>query len=158
MRQPLSNFIEVIQKDNLLAQFPDHDIYLWSNFGFNKTEDIDLIFVGDVTSELGEKVWELYCKYRKLLETPLDPTLYTSTKLFEHIPRFNKCTEDLYYFDEDIHRYKVWQHKNNEFHGREVEKVAEHLYKVKQVFARKDGKYKERHWTYPILLSDLFKL
>ena len=158
MRQPLSNFIEVIKKDDLIGQFPEHDIYLWSNFGFNETEDIDLKFVGNVTSELGEKVWELYCKYRKLLETPLDPTLYTSTKLFEHIPRFNTCTENLYYFDEDIHRYKVWKQKNNEFHGREVEKVSEHLYKVKQVFARKDGKYSNRHWTYPILLSDLIKL
>ena len=158
MRQPLSKFIEVIKKDDLIGQFPEHDIYLWSNFGFNETEDIDLKFVGNVTSELGERVWELYCKYRKLLETPLDPTLYTSTKLFEHIPRFNKCTEDLYYFDEDIHRYKVWEHKNNEFHGREVEKVSERLYKVKQIFARKDGKYTNRHWTYPILLSDLIKL
>lgn len=158
MRQPLSNFIEVIKKDDLIGQFPEHDIYLWSNFGFNETQDIDLKFVGNVTSELGERVWELYCKYRKLLETPLDPTLYTSTKLFEHIPRFNTCTEDLYYFNEDIHRYKVWRQKNNEFHGREVEKVSEHLYKVKQVFARKDGKYINRHWTYPILLSDLIKL
>ena len=95
MRQPLSNFIEVIKKDDLIGQFPEHDIYLWSNFGFNETEDIDLIFVGNVTTELGDKVWELYWKYRHLLETPLDPTLYTSTKLFEHIPRFNKCTEDL---------------------------------------------------------------
>lgn len=158
MHQPLSNFIEVIQKDNLLAQFPEHNIYLWSNFGFNETKDIDLIFVGDVTSEFGERVWKLYRKYRKLLETPLDPTLYTSTKLFEHIPRFNRCTEDLYYFNEDIHRYKVWPQKNNEFHGREVEKVSDYLYKVKQIFARKDGKYTNRHWTYPILLSDLIKL
>ena len=136
MHQPLSNFIEVIQKDNLLAQFPEHNIYLWSNFGFNETKDIDLIFVGDVTSEFGERVWKLYRKYRKLLETPLDPTLYTSTKLFEHIPRFNRCTEDLYYFNEDIHRYKVWPQKNNEFHGREVEKVSDYLYKVKQISAR----------------------
>ena len=158
MRQLLSNFVEIVKKDDLIGQFPEHDIYLWSNFGFNETQDIDLIFVGDITSEMGEKVWELYIKYRKLLETPLDPTLYTSTKLFEHIPRFNKCTKNLYYFNEDIHRYKVWPQKNNEFHGREVEKVASHLYKIKQIFARKDGKYKERHWTYPILLSDLFKL
>ena len=158
MHRPLSNFIEVIEKDNLIGQFPEHDIYLWSNFGFNETQDIDLKFVGNITPEFGERVWELYRKYRKLLETPLDPTLYTSTKLFEHIPRFNRCTEDLYYFNEDIHRYKLWPQKNNEFHGREVEKVSEYLYKVKQVFARKDGKYTNRHWTYPILLSDLIKL
>jgi len=158
MHQPLSDFIEVIKKDNLIQQFPEHDIYLWSNFGFNETQDIDLKFVGDINPELGKKVWELYRRYRKLLETPLDPTLYTSTKLFEHIPRFNRCTEDLYYFNEDIYRYKVWPQKNNEVHGRKVEKISDYLYKVKQIFAKKDGKYTNRHWTYPILLSDLIKL
>lgn len=71
MRQPLSNFIEVIKKDNLIAQFPEHDIYLWSNFGFNETQDIDLKFVGDINAELGEKVWKLYRRYRKLLELSL---------------------------------------------------------------------------------------
>lgn len=158
MRQQLNDFLKVIDKDKLITQFPEHDIYLWSNFGFNETEDIDLIFVGNITAEFGEKVWELYLKYRRLFDIPLDPALYTSTKLFEHIPRFNNCTEDLYYFNEDIYRYKVWPLANNKFHGRELEKVDEYLYKVKQIFARKDGKYKERHWTYPILLTDLIKL
>ena len=68
MRQPLSDFIEVINKDKLITQFPDHDIYLWSNFGFNETKDIDLIFVGDITPEFGVKVWKLWSKYLNLFD------------------------------------------------------------------------------------------
>ena len=68
------------------------------------------------------------------------------------------CVNRLYYFDEEITRYKLWRQKDNEYHGREVVEINPRLFKVTQIFARKDIKYKERKWTYPILLSDLIKL
>lgn len=138
--------------------FPDYEIYLWSNYGFNETSDIDLKFVGHVTPDLGEKLFDIFMEYRQYYKPYfLDPTMYEDTKLFEHIPRFNRCKDDIYYFDEEIIRYKCWPQKNNHYHGREVEQLDEHLYKVKQIFARKDGKYKNRDWTYPMLLNNYEK-
>jgi len=158
MRQQLSNFVEVIESDNLIEQFPDHDIYLWSNFGFNKTTDVDITVIGEVNSKIAEQCYDIFKKYRKLFPLYLDIVLSPNTNLFEHIPRFNECTDDIYYFDKEIIRYKLWEQKDNKYHGREVIKINDRLYKVTQIFARKDTKYKERKWTYPILLSDLIKL
>lgn len=52
MRQQLSDFLELVKEDNLLQQFSNHNIYIWSNFVLNESPDIDLQFVGEVTSEL----------------------------------------------------------------------------------------------------------
>ncbi len=59
MRQQLSNFLDLVKKDNLLQQFSNHHIYIWSNFVLNESPDIDLQFVGEVTPELGEVLWNL---------------------------------------------------------------------------------------------------
>lgn len=142
--------------NSVINRFSNYEIYLWSNYGFNNTEDFDLKFVGEVNSDLGNKLFELHVEFGDN-EILLDPTMYENTKIFEHIPRFNRCTEDIYYFNEEIIRYKCWPQKNNDYHGREVEQLDEHLYKVKQIFARKDGKYRDRDWTYPMLLSNYAK-
>ena len=138
---------------NIIPQFPDHEIYLWSNYGYNESRDIDLKFVGSVTPKIGKQLFDLFRSF----DIFLDVTMYENTKIFEHIPRFNRCTDDIYYFDEEIIRYKCWPQKNNDYHGREVEQIDEYLFKVKQIFARKDGKYKNRDWTYPMLLSNYEK-
>ena len=138
---------------DIIPQFPEHEIYLWSNYGFNDTPDIDLKFVGHVNSSISQQALALSRSFDKFL----DITFYENTKIFEHIPRFNRCTDDIYYFDEEIIRYKFWPQKNNEYHGREVEQIDECVFKIKQVFARKDGKYKNRDWTYPMLLSNYEK-
>ena len=142
--------------NSVINRFSNYEIYLWSNYGFNNTEDFDLKFVCEVNSDLGNKLFELHVEFGDN-EILLDPTMYENTKIFEHIPRFNRCGEDIYYFDEEIIRYKCWPQKNNDYHGREVEQLDKHLYKVKQVFARKDGKYRNRDWTYPMLLSNYAK-
>lgn len=144
------------QLNNILTEFSNYEIYLWSNYGFNETEDIDLKFVGEINGNLGEKLFRLF-QTSSTEKLKLDPTMYENTKIFEHIPRFNRCTDDIYYFDEEIIRYKCWPQKNNEYHGREVERLDKYLFKVKQIFARKDGKYKNRDWTYPMLLSNYEK-
>ena len=138
---------------SIIPQFPNHEIYLWSNYGFNETEDIDLKFVGDVSPLISQQIVDLPLSFTILL----DVTMYENTKIFEHIPRFNRCTDDVYYFDEEIIRYKTRPQKDNDYHGREVEQIDEYLFKVKQIFARKDGKYRNRNWTYPMLLSNYEK-
>jgi len=158
MRQQLNNFIELIKRDKLIEQFPNHDIYLMGNFPYNETTDVDITVIGEVTSEIAEQWYDIFNKYRSLFPLYLDIVLSPNTNLFKHISRFNECTDDIYYFDEEITRYKLWEQKDNEYHGREAIKISDKLYKVKQIFARKDIKYKERKWTYPILLSDLIKL
>jgi hypothetical protein len=142
---------------DIIPQFPEHEIYLWSNYGFNDTPDIDLKFVGDVNFLIGQQALALSRSFTKSNNIKLDITMYENTKIFEHIPRFNRCTDDIYYFNEEIIRYKFWPQIDNEYHGREVEQIDDCVYKVKQIFARKDGKYKNRNWTYPMLLSNYEK-
>lgn len=158
MHQQLNDFIDLIKSDKLIEQFPDHDIYLMGNFPYNETPDVDITIIGEVTPEIGKQVSDVRRKYKKLFPLPLDPVLSPNTNLFKHISRFNECTDDIYYFDEEITRYKLWPQKNNEYHGRKAIEINPKLHKVTQIFARKDIKYKERKWTYPILLSDLIKL
>lgn len=155
MRQQLSNFLNLVREDKLLHQFSDYDIYIWSNFILNESPDIDLQFVGKVTPELGEALWNLTWKYKKIFPYRLDPCMYSDTKIFQHIDKFNQSKKDIYYFDEEIIRYKCWNLKRNEYHGREVKQLDQRLYKIKQVFARKDGKYKTRNWPEAVLLKKL---
>lgn len=158
MRQDLNEFVDIIKSDKIIEKFPNHDIYLMGNFPFNETRDIDITIIGEVTTEIANQWYDIFWEYEEKYAYKLDPVLSPNTNLFKHISRFNECTDDIYYFDEEITRYKLWPQKDNEYHGREAVKISDRLYKVKQIFARKDIKYKERKWTYPILFSDLIKL
>jgi len=160
MHQALNDFLVKVKQLKLIERYPHHEIYLWSNFWLNEdTPDIDLKFVGEVSEEMGLSLRNFHKEW--IRHKPLDKrywidfTMYTDTKLFEHIPRFNRCKEDRYYFDEDIYRYKIWKLNRNEENGRELTQLSDNLFKVKQIFARKDTKYKDRDWTYPILLKNL---
>lgn len=159
MRQDLNEFVDIIKSENLIEKFPNHDIYLMGNFPFNETQDVDITIIGEVTTEIANKWYDIVVGFlEKGYDYKLDPVLSPNTNLFKHISRFNECNDDIYYFDEEITRYKLWPQIDNEYHGREAVKISDRLYKVKQIFARKDIKYKERKWTYPILFSDLIKL
>ena len=86
--------------NDILEKFSNHEIYIWSNYGFNPTSDLDLKFVGEVNGNIAESLW--YYHWENLEPIKLDITLYHDTKIIEHIPRINRCKRDIYYFDEEL--------------------------------------------------------
>jgi hypothetical protein len=153
MRKVLVDYLQLLKSKNLIERYPNHTIYMWSNFILNESPDVDIQFVGEVTPELALDLWELKIECYKQSPIPLDICMYPNTKLFEHIDRFNECTDDSYVFDEEIIRYKLRNYSYKD--QREVEYIAPFLYKTKQLSVRKDGKYKTQNWPQPILLKDL---
>ena len=53
---------------SIVPQFPNHEIYLWSNYGFNETKDIDLKFVGDVTPLISQQRVDFPFNYKTFLD------------------------------------------------------------------------------------------
>lgn len=154
-RKELVEYLNLIKERNVIERFPNHTIYMWSNFVLNESPDVDLQFVGEVNNDIGYKLQKLRFEMQKIIPTRLDIQMYENTKIFNHIDRFNQCTEATYVFDEEIVRYKTFDPKYSGHNGRKIERLDTWVWKITQIFARKDGKYKNRDWPQPILLTDL---
>ena len=152
----IRDFISYIHSVDLFNLFSNYEIYIWSNFGFDESKDIDLILIGEPTKDIGKSLYDL--KIDALPFHNLDITLLPNTKIFSYIPGFNKSKTN-YYFPEKITRYKITnRQKHQHDNGWVCTKHSEHLWKIEQTFARKDTKYKNRDWHYPMLLKNFIKL
>lgn len=155
MREELSNYLDLIRRKDIIGRYPNHTIYMWSNFVLNESPDVDLQFVGEVTEELAISLLNLKWEMEAEIPKTLDICMYENTKIFNHIDRFNACTDSVYIFDEEIIRYKCREPKNFGHNGREISRAGLNYWKIKQIFARRDGKYANRNWPQPELLTDL---
>ena len=147
------NFIKYIENHS----FDTYEVYIWSNFGFNSTGDIDLIFVGNITEDIGEKLYN-FQKDARANNLNIDITLLPDTRIFSYIPAFNQATTQ-YTFPEKIIRYKLCAMQKDQWdNGWKSTQHSKYLWKLEQRFARKDTKYKDRDWHYPMLLENFIKL
>ena len=152
----IRDFIKYTKSVNLFDTFSTYEIYIWSNFGFNTSKDIDLIFIGEPTETIGQSLYDL--KMNALPFHSLDITLLPDTRMFSYIPGFNKSLTN-YYFPEKIIRYKLGNmQKHQHDNGWICTEHSKHLWKIEQTFARKDTKYRDRDWHYPMLLENFIKL
>lgn len=149
----LHNFINYIENHS----FDTYEVYIWSNFGFNSTGDIDLIFVGKITEEIGKKLYN-FQEDARANNLNIDITLLPDTRIFSYIPAFNQATTR-YTFPEKIIRYKLCAMQGDQWdNGWKSTQHSKYLWKLEQRFARKDTKYKTRDWHYPMLLENFIKL
>ena len=155
MREELSNYLDLLRRKDIVGKYPDHTIYMWSNFVLNESPDVDLQFVGEVKEELAISLWDLRWELEAEIPKKVDIQMYENTRIFNHIDRFNACTDSVYICDEEIIRYKCREPKNFGHNGREISRAGNNYWKIKQIFARRDGKYATRNWPEPKLLTDL---
>lgn len=155
MRTEVSDYLDLIRRKDIVGRFPNHTIYMWSNFILNESPDVDLQFVGVVSDDLAKELFELRWEMEAEIPKTLDICMYENTNIFNHIDRFNACTDPTYVFDEEIIRYKTREPKDFGYNGRVITRLGDRLWKIKQIFARRDGKYLNRNWPQPELLTDL---
>lgn len=155
MREEVLNYLDLLRRKDIVGRYPNHTIYMWSNFVLNESPDVDLQFVGEVTEDFAASLWDLRWELEKEIPKRVDICMYENTKIFNHIDRFNACTDSTYVFDEEIIRYKNRRPEDFGYLGREISRAGENYWKIKQIFARRDGKYANRNWPEPKLLTDL---
>lgn len=143
MSPNIDDFLECLQDYDFLSVFDKCETYLWSNFPFNPTNDIDIVFIGKLTKDLEYKIadfkryaWENYT-------IKIDECIMEDTKLFAHIEEYNRTGE--------------MSHSNIIKHRLDKE------YKlIKQISTGVNNKYKWRfgklHLRYPILIADFLNL
>ena len=86
----IDKFILCLEKYNFLQVFNKWETYLWSNFPYNYTWDVDIMFIGEPTEELGEKIIDFkeFCKIES--EIKIDEQVFEDTKVFSHIEEYNR--------------------------------------------------------------------
>lgn len=155
MRTEVLEYLDLIRRKDIVGRYPNHTIYMWSNFILNESPDVDLQFVGPINNEVANSLFELKWEMQAEISTPLDICMYENTNIFNHIDRFNACTDSVYTFDEEILRYKTREPTDFGYNGRVITQLGDRLWKIKQIFARRNGKYANRDWPQPKLLTDL---
>jgi len=143
MRPNIDDFLECLHDYDFINVFDKWETYLWSNFPFNPTKDVDIMFIGELTKELEHKIVS-FRKYAKdNYNMKIDECILKDTKLFAHIEEYNRTGE--------------MSHSNIIKHRLDQDNKL-----IKQISTGVNDKYKWRygklHLRYPILIKDFINL
>ena len=142
-----------MEEYNFLKVFNKWETYLWSNFPYNHTWDIDMIFIGEPTEELGEKIIDFQKYVTDKAEMKIDEQVFEDTKVFSHIEEYGRLGE--MQFDGSIIKYKTvkQEHRNPVYHNK-------HFWKYNLTSMNEKNKFKvgKANLHYPILIEDFIQL
>ena len=149
----IDKFILCLEEYKFLDVFNKWETYLWSNFPYNYTWDIDIMFIGEPTEELGEKIIDFRKYVMDKTEMKIDEQVFEDTKVFKHIEDYNR-TGDMN-FDSSIVKYKTKMHNH-----RGPEKFNKHFWKYTLTSMNEKNKFNvgKTNLHYPILIEDFIKL
>ena len=149
----IDKFILCLEEYNFLEVFNKWETYLWSNFPYNYTWDIDMMFIGEPTEELGEKIIDFQKYVKDKTEMKIDEQVFEDTKVFSHIEEYGRLGE--MQFDGSIVKYKTKMHSH-----RGPEKFNKHFWKYNLTSMSEKNKFKvgKANLHYPILIEDFIKL
>ena len=142
-----------MEEYNFLKVFNKWETYLWSNFPYNHTWDIDMIFIGEPTEELGEKIIDFQKYVKDKAEMKIDEQVFEDTKVFSHIEEYGRLGE--MQFDGSIIKYKTvkQEHRNPVYYNK-------HFWKYNLTSMNEKNKFKvgKANLHYPILIEDFIQL
>jgi len=149
----IDKFILCLEEYKFLEVFNNWETYLWSNFPYNYTRDIDIMFIGEPTEELGEKIIDFQKYVMDKTEIKIDEQVFEDTKVFKHIEDYNR-TGDMN-FDGSIVKYKTKIHNH-----RGPEKFNKYFWKYTLTSMNEKNKFRagKANLHYPILIEDFIKL
>ena len=149
----IDKFILCLEEYDFLNVFNKWETYLWSNFPINYTRDIDIIFIGEPTEELGEKIIDFQQWVRDKYEMKIDEQVFENTKVFRHIEEYGRL--GYMDFDGSIVKYKTKIHNH-----RGPEKFNKYFWKYTLTSMNEKNKFKvgKANLHYPILIEDFIKL
>ena len=152
----IDKFIQCVKDYNLIEIFNDCEIYLWSNFPFNATKDIDIILIGEPTNSLGKRVKDFkeYCVGKCMT---IDIQVFKDTKVFAGIEEYNR-TGDMNL--SNIEKYKLEEHPSNRIYRERPRKINDYFweFKLQGVNNKYKWRYGKLNLHYPIEIKDFIKL
>jgi len=157
MRPNIDTFIECLEEYNFLEVFNKWETYLWSNFPYNYTWDIDIIFIGEPTEELGEKIIDFQKYVKDKYDMKIDEQVFKDTKVFAHIEEYNRTGDmDL----SKIIKYKTKEVNSPRIYKAEPKKINKYFWKFELLSANEKYKFRAGRLNlhYPILIEDFIKL
>ena len=112
-----------------------------------------MIFIGEPTEELGEKIIDFQKYVKDKAEMKIDEQVFEDTKVFSHIEEYGRLGE--MQFDGSIVKYKTKMHSH-----RGPEKFNKHFWKYNLTSMNEKNKFKvgKANLHYPILIEDFIQL
>ena len=149
----IDNFILCLKEYKFLEVFDKWETYLWSNFPFNYTWDIDVIFIGEPSEELGKKIFDFQKYVQDKYDMKIDEQVFENTQVFKHIVNYNNTGDML--FDGSISKFKTvkHEHRNPIYYNKYFWK-----YILKDTSVKNKFKAGKANMHYPILIEDFIKL
>jgi len=153
----IDKFILCLEEYNFLQAFDKWETYLWSNFPYNFTWDVDIMFIGEPSEELGEKIINfknyVYDNYGMVI----DEQVFEDTKVFSHIEEYNRTGDmDL----SNIVKYKTEKINSPRIYKSEPKKINKYFWKFDLIGVNEKYKFRagKANLHYPILMEDFIKL
>tara|TARA_B110000858_G_C17592522_1_gene376348 strand:- start:85 stop:684 length:600 start_codon:yes stop_codon:yes gene_type:complete len=154
---PISTFIDTLERYDFLEKFNDVEVYIWSNFPINPTRDIDLMFIGEPTEDLGKRIQEFQSFASKQKCLKIDEQVFKDTRVFRHIEEYNRLGDIEF---DSIVKYKMREINSPRIYKTPPVKINDYFWKFELVGINE--KYKSRvgklNLHYPILIQDFMQL
>lgn len=149
----IDKFILCLEEYKFLEVFDQWETYLCSNFPYNFTWDIDIIFIGEPSEELGEKILDFQKYVKDKYDMKIDEQVYENTQMFKHIVNYNSTGDML--FDGSLLKFKTvkHEHRNPIYYNKYFWK-----YVLKDMSVKNKFKAGKANMHYPILIEDFIQL
>ena len=156
MRPKIDTFIECLKEYDFLTVFDKWETYLWSNFPYNCTWDIDIVFIGDPSEELGEKIIDFQKYVKTKTNMKIDEQVFKDTKVFSYIPEMNKGDIEF----KNVFKYKTKELNSPRIYRDEPKKVNKYFWEFSLLGLNEKCKFRhgKTNIHYPILIEDFMKL
>jgi len=156
MLPKVDEFILCLKEYKFLKVFDKWETYLWSNFPYNYTWDIDIMFIGEPSEELGEKILDFKDYVYNTTEMAIDEQVFKDTKVFSFIPQMNISDVDM----RGIKKYKTKKINSPRIYEKEPEKINKYFWEFSLLGLNEKCKFKHglANIHYPILIEDFIKL
>lgn len=152
---PIPTFIDTLERYDFVEKFNDVEVYIWSNFPINPTGDIDLMFIGEPTEDLGKRIQEFQSFAIKQNCLRIDEQVFKDTRVFRHIEEYNRLGDIEF---DNIVKYKMCE-VNSTYKTPPV-KINDYFWKFELVGinAKNKSRVGKLNLHYPILIQDFIQL
>jgi hypothetical protein len=155
-RPKVPKFIECLKDWSFTTKFDKWEVYLWGNFPYNPTGDIDLIFIGKPSEELAELIIEFRDYVKEQTEYVIDHQVFKTTEVFSYIPKMNISDFEF----KNIYKYKMSKINSPRVYRKEPKKINKYFWEFDLLGLNEKKLFMlgKTNVHYPILIEDFIKL
>ena len=155
-RPKVPKFIECLKDWGFTTKFNKWEVYLWGNFPYNPTSDIDLIFIGNPSEELAELIIEFRDYVKQKTKYVIDHQVFKTTEVFSYIPQMNISNFEF----KNIYKYKMTEINSPRVYRKEPKKINKYFWEFDLLGLNEKKLFTlgKTNVHYPILIEDFIKL